>query len=141
MSETKPYAKSLPEISPLTMPFWEAAKRHELIIQKCKSCGEYQFYPRAWCMHCGTRELEWVKTSGKGTVYSFVIIRQVVANSPAFQEDIPFVIAEVDLDEGPRVYGNLLDVKPEETQVGMRVRVKFQDATSETSLPKFSPIT
>lgn len=138
VAQAASYPKPLPELNSLTKPFWDGAKNHELVLQRCKNCGELQFYPRAWCIHCGKRELEWIKASGTGTVYSFVVIRQVVGNAPAFQEEIPFVLAEVDLDEGPRVYGRLA-VKPEDAKVGMKVAVAFDDVTPEISLPKFRP--
>jgi uncharacterized OB-fold protein len=88
-------------------------------------------------MHCGNRQLEWAKVTGKGTVYSFTVIRQVIGNSPAFQQDIPFVIAEVDLNEGARIFGTLVGVRPEDMRIGMEVQVIFDDVTSEVALPKF----
>lgn len=140
MSEqAKGYLKSLPEITPYTKPFWDAAKAHELKLQRCSKCGDYQFYPRPSCIHCSERELEWSTATGRGTVYSFTIIRQVVANSPAFQEEIPFVVAEIQLSEGPRIFSNLVGVKPEEVKIGMQVQVTFDDVTSEISLPRFRP--
>jgi len=135
------YDKPLPEITPLTQPFWEAAKRHELHLQKCKRCRNYQWYPRYLCSHCGSRNMEWKKVGGKGRVYSFTIIRQVVANSPAFQRDIPFVVALIELNEGPRMYSNIIGCKPEDVRVGMNVEVVFDDVTNDISLPKFKPAT
>lgn len=135
------YDKPLPEITPLTQPFWEAAKRHELHLQKCNRCRNYQWYPRYLCSHCGSRNMEWKKVSGKGRVYSFTIIRQVVANSPAFQRDIPFVVALIELNEGPRMYSNVIGCKPEDVRVGMNVEVVFDDITNDISLPKFKPAT
>ncbi len=132
-------AKPLPEITSLTKPFWEAAKKGELHLQRCMLCGHYQWYPRPSCQKCGSMKLEWVKASGLGRVYSFTVIRRVVGNSPDFANDIPFVVAEVDLDEGVRVYSNIVDVKPEDVQIGMRVRVTFEEASPEIHLFKFRP--
>jgi len=133
------YPKPLPEITELTKPLWEASKRGELLIQKCKKCGQAQWYPRPSCVNCGSRELEWVKSSGRGKVYSFTIVRQVIGNSPEFQKDIPFVVAEIDLEEGVRLYSSLVNIKPEEVQVDMPVEVVFEECTPEISLPKFKP--
>lgn len=133
------YARTLPGITPLTKPFWDAAKQHTLVLQRCRNCQEYQWYPKAWCSHCGSRSLEWTPVSGQGTVYSFTVIRQVIDNAPAFQADIPFVVALIELAEGPRMYSNVTGCKPEEVVIGMRVKVWFDDVTSDITLPKFSP--
>lgn len=139
MSAQQPsgYQKSLPEITPLTKPFWDATKRHELVIQRCAKCEGYQWYPRAICTLCGSRDLKWAKASGKGSIYSFVVIRQVIDNSPAFQSDIPFVLAEVELEEGPRMYAPMVGCKPEDVRIGMKVEVLFEDATDTVAIPKF----
>lgn len=133
--------KPLPRVTPLTKPFWDAAKRGELLIQRCRSCGQYQWYPRSSCHKCSSLELEWSKVSGLGRVYSFTVIRRVVGNSPEFSKDIPFVVAEIDLDEGVRIYSNIVGVNPDEVKIGMRVRVTFEEASPEIYLYKFRPET
>ncbi|MEM1945130.1 MAG: Zn-ribbon domain-containing OB-fold protein [Nitrososphaerota archaeon] len=134
-------AKPLPEVSQLTKPFWDGAKNGELLLQKCKRCGGHQWYPRYSCHKCGSPDLEWSKASGLGRVYSFTVIRKVIGNSPDFANDIPFVVAEIDLDEGVRVYSNIIGVKPEDVQIGMRVRVAFEEASPEIHLFRFRPAT
>jgi uncharacterized OB-fold protein len=136
---TPQYDKPIPEPNALTKPFWEAARNHKLAIQSCKSCGNKQWFPRAWCLECGSRKLEWAEVGGRGTVYSYTIIRQVIGNVPAFQRDIPFVIALVELDEGPRMYSNIVGCKPDDIKIGMKVKVVFDDATETFTLPKFEP--
>ena len=132
------YEKTLPEISSLTKPFWDYCKKHELRMQYCNECREWIWYPKAWCPGCGKRDgIEWKKLSGNGTVYSHTVIRQVIDNSPAFQKEVPFVIALVELDEGPRMYSNITDSTPEQVQIGDSVLVYFDDVTTEISLPKF----
>jgi uncharacterized protein len=107
-------------------------------MQFCTQCAEWVWYPKPWCPNCGKREnLEWRKLSGKGAVYSFTVIRQVIDNSQAFQNEIPFVIGLIELDEGPRIYSNVSVPSPEEVKIGDRVSVYFEDATTEFSLPKF----
>ncbi len=133
------YPKPLPEVTPLTKPFWEASKRGELLLQRCKNCSTYIWYPRHICINCGSRELEWVKASGRGKVYSYTIVRQVIGNSPEFSKEIPFVVAEIELDEGVRICSNIVGVKPEDVSIGMPVEVFFEECTPEISLPKFKP--
>jgi len=132
------YDKYLPELNPLTKPFWEYCKKHELRMQYCKNCTEWIWYPKPWCPKCGKREsIEWRKLSGKGIVYSFTVIRQVIDNSSAFQADLPFVIGLIELEEGPRIYSNILGVKLEEVKIEDRVELTFEDVTDEITLPKF----
>jgi uncharacterized OB-fold protein len=134
-ANSQKYEKPLPEVNPITKPFWEYCKSHELRMQFCTNCNEWIWYPKAWCPSCGSRSgLEWRKTSGKGTVYSFTLIRQVIDNSPAFQAEIPFVIGLIELEEGPRIYSN---VENKEVEIGDLVSVYFEDVTPEFSLPKF----
>ena len=104
-------------------------------MQFCTSCEEWIWYPKAWCPSCGKRSnIEWRKLSGKGTVYSFTVIRQVIDNSPAFQADLPFIVGLVELDEGPRIYS---DIAGKEVEIGDAVSVFFDDVTADFSLPKF----
>ena len=104
-------------------------------MQFCTHCNEWIWYPKAWCPSCGKREsIEWRRLSGKGKVYSFTVIRQVIDNSPAFQAEIPFVIGLIELVEGPRIYSNVAGT---EVEIGNTVEVFFDDVTPEISLPKF----
>ena len=131
--------KALPTITPLTQPFWEAAKDHRLTVQACQECGLHLWYPKPWCTECGSRDLKWKDVDGKGKVYSFTIIRQVVQNSLAFESDLPFVLAIIELDQGPRFIAPLTGVKLEEVKIGMRVKVTFPDTAGDICLPKFEP--
>lgn len=137
---TSTYKKPLSFVSHISKPFWEAAKKHKLVLQKCGKCGTYQWYPKPWCIECGSRDLKWTEVSGRGTVYSYTIIHHTKAN-PAFTEDAPFSIAAVELDEGPRMYGNLVGCPPGELKIGMRVEITFDDVTDKISLPKFKTST
>ena len=131
------YKKPLPRPTPASAPFWEAAKRHELQIQRCGSCGMHVFYPRELCPECFASNLQWIKVSGKGTVYSFTIAQQ--ATHHGFAEEIPYVIAIVELAEGPHLTTNITGCKPEEVRVGMPVVTAFDDVTPERTLVKFRP--
>jgi uncharacterized OB-fold protein len=135
------YQKTLPEPTPLTKPFWEYCKAHELRMQYCVRCSEWIWYPKPWCPCCGKRDqIEWRRLLGIGSIYSFTVIRQVIDNSQAFQNDIPFVIGLIELEEGPRIYSNVTGKLPEEIKIGERVDLYFEDVTERISLPKFKII-
>jgi uncharacterized OB-fold protein len=131
------YKKPFPQPNVVSLPFWEAAKRHELQIQRCGSCGMYVFYPREVCPDCLSSDLKWVKVSGKGTIYSYTIAH--APTHPAFAKDVPYVIAIVELAEGPHIFTNIVECKPELVQIGMPVEATFDDVTPEISLVKFRP--
>ncbi len=135
------YNKPLPLTDSISEEYWNAAKRHELVIQHCKCCSKYIFYPRAVCPSCLTlpSSLEWVKASGRGRVYSYTVIVQ--ASSPAFKGDEPYIYAVVELDEGPHMATNIVDCPIEDCKIDMPVTVVFDDVTPEVTLPKFKPIT
>jgi uncharacterized OB-fold protein len=101
MSAQRRTHKLLPEPTPITRPFWEAARKHVLSLQRCDKCAEYVFYPRGLCSHCGSAELTWTEVSGRGTVYSFTVARR--PTMVGFPDEVPYVIAIVELDEGPRM--------------------------------------
>jgi len=108
-----------------TLPFWEACNRDELIYQLCDKCGYQQFYPRRVCKECGSGTLKWVNASLKGKVYSFTI--QHRAPTSAFREDVPYVIALIDLDDGVRMMMNIKDCSPEDIYIGMPVSIIFEE--------------
>ncbi|MCZ6892164.1 MAG: Zn-ribbon domain-containing OB-fold protein [Chloroflexi bacterium] len=131
-------SKPLPKPTPDTQPFWDAAKRHQLSLPKCKACGQLHYFPRPFCPHCFSWDLEWVRCSGKGKLYSYVINHRP---APGSEEEAPYVIAVVELDEGPRMLSNLIDIEPtpEAVQVDMPVEILFQDVNEELSIFKFRP--
>jgi hypothetical protein len=133
------YNKPLPRpLNPeLTRPFWEAAKRHELVMPRCKTCDQLFFYPRSECPRCLGSDLEWVPVSGRGRLHSFTIINQP-ANA-AFRDDVPYVYAVVQLIEGPRMISNLVECDVESVSVDMPVEAVFDDVTPEWTLVKFKP--
>ncbi len=132
-------SKPLPKPTPDTQPFWDAVKRHQLSLPKCKACGQLHYFPRPFCPHCFSWDLEWVRCSGKGKLYSYVINHRP---APGFEEEAPYVIAVVELDEGPRMLSNLVDIEPtpEAVQVDMPVEILFQDVNEELSIFKFRPV-
>jgi uncharacterized OB-fold protein len=140
--ENREIRKPLPEITPVTQPFWEAAAQGKLMLQRCSGCGNYLWTPRPLCIECGSDRLRWTEVSGRGTVYSFTIIRQVAGRgaSRAFEREIPYVVAWIDLDEGPRMVSNVVGCPADAVGIGMRVTAVFEQLSEEISLPKFRPI-
>ena len=130
--------KPLPRIDEINRPYWEASRRHELLLQKCQECGHYRCPPGETCPSCLSDRLEWVKASGRGTVYTWTVFHQVY--HPAFEKDIPYAAVAVELDEGPRLITNLVDCKMEAIYIGMPLEVVFEDVTEEIALPKFRPL-
>lgn len=132
------YRKPLPEPSDTSRPFWEGARAHELRLQRCHDCGKHIFYPREICPFCLSERLDWIVASGKGKVYSYTVVRR--AMHPAFKEDVPYVLAIVELDEGPRLSTNIIGADPERVRVDMPVRAAYDDVTPEVTLLKFEPL-
>jgi uncharacterized protein len=134
------YAKPLPQPDPITEPYWDSLKAHAMRLQRCGSCGRFVFFPRALCPFCFSDALTWTPVSGRGVVHAFTVPHR--HPSPAFQPDLPYVVALVELEEGPRLMTNLIDVPPDPAQiaVGMPVEVVYHDVTPEVTLPKFRPL-
>lgn len=129
------YTKPLPKPSPTSRPFWDAAKRHELMLQRCAGCSKFIYYPRDRCPYCFGDKLEWRPVSGKGKIYSYTVVRRASARSFA---DGPYVLAIVELAEGPRMTTNIA-APPEQVRVDMPVTVHFDDVTPDRTLVKFKP--
>ena len=130
-----PYEKPLPRVTADNRPFWEAARRHQLALQRCVDCGRLRYPPAPVCPECLSERLEWTPVSGRGTVSTFVVLHQ--RYFPSFADAIPYNVIQVRLDEGPRLTANLVDIPNGEIRIGMRVEVVFDDVTPEVSLPRF----
>lgn len=125
--------------SPEALPFWAAAERHELLLPYCTACDRYFFYPRTLCPTCGSREVSWRTSTGRGSLHTFCI--QYRSALPGFHDSLPFVTAIVELEEGPRLMTFLVDVpaEPESIRCGMPVEVAFIDTAGQPTLPVFRP--
>ena len=132
------YSKRLPNTNPESLPFWEAAIKHQLLIQKCRECGSYRFYPRSICPHCLSYEVDWVESSGRGQIYSFTVSYR--ARSAEFRADVPYNLAIVELEEGVRLMSNIVECKNTDLKIGMPVEVVFEDVTLEITIPRFKPV-
>ncbi len=132
------YIKPLPETQPWSKEFWKASKQHKLLIQECRDCNSKIFYPRKLCPECWSSNLSWSESSGKGKIFTFTITMTGVEKK--FQEDLPYILALVDLKEGVRMMTNIVECNPEEVKIGMDVEVVFEDITEEFALPKWRPV-
>lgn len=128
----------LPKPDEDSEPYWQACRRHELQMQRCRRCATVRFRPRVVCPECLSDEADWVRLSGDGTVHTFAIVRSPVL--PAFAESLPYTLALVDLKEGPRLTTRIVDCAPEEVAIGMPVEVTFVDLSEAISLPYFRPL-
>lgn len=131
--------KPLPQITDLTRPFWTAAKQGKLKLQKCGKCSTFNFFPKPWCIECGSRDLTWTDAKTGGTVYSFTVSRSVAMNFPGWEAELPVLMCLIDLDDGVRLYGQVKGCKPEDMKIGMRVETFFEDISDEAGIPKFRP--
>jgi uncharacterized OB-fold protein len=118
-------------------PYWTALHEGKLLVQKCQDCGEFQLYPRDRCLAC-RGPVAFVEASGRGTIYSFTVIRQNYARP--FRDWIPYVVALVELEEGPRLMTNLIDCDPEVLQVGDAVEARFEAVSEEAGIALFTPV-
>lgn len=130
-------SKPLPVVTEENRPFWEGCQQGKLLLQFCEQCQHYQFYPRLYCMQCGAENPRWVEASGRGVIYSYTIIRQ--NRSPEFVNDTPYNVAIVQLEEGPRMLSDIVDVGPDDLCVDLPVSVVFDRVTDTICLPRFRP--
>ena len=121
----------------LSKPFWEATKRHELVLPRCRTCSKIFFYPREQCPNCYSSDLDWTQVSGKGRLYTFTVVHQTA--HPAFQPESPHIYAIIQLNEGPRMPSNLVDCEFEDARIDMPVEAVFDDASDDYTLVKFKP--
>jgi uncharacterized OB-fold protein len=131
------YKKQLPVITSSDKPFWEAARKHELMAYRCLNCGT--FYSQVTdCIACDSPRMAWVRVSGKGKVFTFCVFHQ--SFHPAWKDDIPYNVTYVKLDEGPDLISNIVDCPNKDIYIDMPVEVVFDDVTDEVTLPKFRPV-
>lgn len=132
------YNKPLPNVkNERTRPYWEAAKRHELQMQRCPGCGYYRYPPAPRCPECLEVNDEWVTLSGRGIIWSFNVYYHIF--NKTFAQDVPYNVALVELEEGPRLITNIVGIPNDDLRVDMPVEAVFDDVTDEVTLVKFRP--
>jgi len=118
-------------------PYWEYCAKQELRMQKCKKCGHVRFPPSVICPKCWSMEHEWVRLSGRGKVYTWVVFHH--AFYPGFADDVPYNTAIVRLEEGPFMHTNIVECENNDIYINMPVKVVFEKIDDEITLPKFKP--
>ena len=133
------YKGPMPKPTPETQPYWDAAKQGKLLIQRCGDCRKHYFYPRPLCPHSLSRDVAWVEASGRGTLHTYVISMRPGRSAPL---PAPYVVAVVELAEGPRMMTNLVGIEadPEKIPCDLPVEVVFEAISDEITLPRFRPV-
>lgn len=134
MSNATSVQKPLPLVDSFNKPFWDAAAGHVLKVQKCGNCGRHQYPALALCPDCSS-ELGWVKASGRGELYTYTIIRRVL--NPAFEQEVPYNVSIVRLEEGPLMLSNVVGVENDDLEIGLPLEVVFEDVADQVAVPKF----
>lgn len=130
--------KPLPQATPISAPYWDGLKQHEVRIQQCEDHGHWLFFPRTHCPSCGSRRLAWRRVSGEGTLYTYTVAR--VPTLPEFSDEMPQLLAVVELDEGVHINTTLVGVDPAALAVGMRVRPVFDERPGVATLLRYTPV-
>jgi len=135
--------KTLPAPAPFVLPevkpFWDGTAEGKLLLAHCSECDQVIWYPRPFCPACASTSVNWVQASGRGTIYSFTVNRRGVADLPAYRDAGVYVLAYVELDEGPRIMTNIVECDPDSVHVGQKVEVVFHDTGQGTALWRFRP--
>ncbi len=132
--------KTAPIPMPEARPFWEGCKRHQLLLPYCPRCQDYFWYPRPFCPRCFTWHVEWRPSCGRGTLYTYAI--QYRPLNPEWADDVPYVTAVVELEEGVRLFTLLVECEPDpqKLRIGMPVEVVFEELNEEVTIPRFRPV-
>jgi uncharacterized OB-fold protein len=125
-----------PVVNADSAPYWQGARDNKLLLQRCSDCGTLRFFPRYLCTECGSDDTGWVEATGRGTVHSFTVVHR--AAFPEFQERTPYVVALIDLEEGPRMMSNIVGADSLEVEIGDAVTVEFEDRGDDgAKVPQF----
>ena len=130
--------KPTPTLDADSRTFWEACARHELIIQRCADCTRLRFPPVGLCPHCGSASVEHVRASGRGRVYSWIVVTHAVPKE-IYAGEVPYAVALVELEEGVRLPTNIIGCEPAKISADMPVEVVFEER-GDTTLPLFRPL-
>ncbi len=128
-------SRPLPQPTPETQSYWDAAREGRLLIQRCKGCGKHQFYPRAFCVRCLSEDVDFVQARGEGTIYTYTINHR--AANEAMQTSLPYAVAVVELAEGVRLMANIVESDLAAIRIGAAVEVNFERVGESISLPQF----
>jgi uncharacterized protein len=120
-----------------TAPFWDGCARGLFLLQRCTECSTFRHPPSPICPNCLSAEHEWLQATGHGTIYTFVIVREALRRG--WEELVPYVVAVIDLDEGPKFVTNVVNIEPDLVTIGMRGKIVFTSTDDAMMLPLFAP--
>ena len=136
--QSSDYFGPLPAPDSESAPYWTGLKERRLMLQKCKSSGQYLFPPTSFCPGA-LEKPEWVEGSGLGKVFSWIVVRHPVPRD-VYADHVPYVVALVELNEGCRMPANIVDCAPEDVKANMPVEIVFRPITPDVTLPAFRPV-
>ncbi|MDP9235985.1 MAG: Zn-ribbon domain-containing OB-fold protein [Chloroflexota bacterium] len=135
MTDNSTYTRPIPQADDESREFYDGARRHELMLMRCRSCGAHRLPSRPRCPDCWSTETEWVRASGRGSLYSFGVMHQ---KFPGFEGETPYQYAIVELEEGPRIVSDVVGVPPADVRVDMPLEALFDDVSDDTTLVRFT---
>lgn len=121
----------------ITLPWWQAAAEHRLVVQRCSACGHTRLPPAPVCPECRSAESDWKEVSGRGEVYTYTLVHRPIAGG----QQLPFAIAVIALEDsgGLRIISNLVDTEPDQLEIGLPVEVVWEDMSEDLAIPRFRP--
>jgi uncharacterized protein len=132
------YNKPIPVPSSESKPYWDGLRDHKLLMPRCDACQGYWFPPSLLCPRCNSAKWTWTAASGLGRIFSYVVYHRVY--HPGFADEVPYAVAVIELDEGPRMISNVIGIAPDKLVCDMKVEVVYQTITEAITLPKFKPV-
>ena len=136
MSMSGAYTRPIPQADEESREFYDGARRHELMLMRCRACGAWRLPSRPRCPDCWSTDTEWAKASGSARLYSFGLMHQ---KFPGFEGELPYNYAIVELEEGPRIVSNIVGASANELRVDMPLMAAFDDVSDDTTLVRFRP--
>ncbi len=132
-----PDAMPAPLADAITLPWWQAAAEHRLVVQRCTACGHTRLPPAPVCPECRSAEADWKQVSGRGEVYTYTVVHRPIAAGQEF----PFVIAVIALEDagGVRMLSNLVGADPAAVEIGLPVELVWEDMSADLAIPRFRP--
>jgi uncharacterized OB-fold protein len=131
------YNKPIPVPSAESQAYWDGLRDRKLLMPRCDACGKYWFPPSLLCPHCNATNWTWTSTSGRGRIFSYVVYHRIY--HPGFADEVPYAVAVIELDEGPRMVSNVIGIAPDKLACDLPVQVVYQPITDTITLPKFEP--
>jgi uncharacterized OB-fold protein len=132
-----PDSMPAPMADAITLPFWQAAAEHRLVVQRCTSCGHTRLPPAPVCPECRSWDSDWKEVPGRAEVYTYTVVHRPIAAG----QRLPYVVAVVSLEDsgGVRMISNLVDVDPQQVEIGLPVELVWEDMSADLAIPRFRP--